>query len=528
VTGSANRGRLRDIVGLAATSLLGLLLFLSTAAELRADAREALQKAVALVQEGRLAEADQQAHLALSNPQTRAVAYSVLGTIRFQQNRLPESVVFFQKAIRVDPRLLGAHLSLAEVYTIQEKPELAVGLYQRILTLDPSNATARLGLARSETQKGNYQRSLELAQPILPVLKQSPDGLLVLATDYLKTGNRTAAADLAKDWAQLTDTPPAWSTKFALLLAREEVVPEAIEILERVKRTSPPSYELAFNLAGVYLLKNDQAAALESYDQALVLNPTSVPALRQAAGIAERQGELERSLSYWIRAKKIEPDNPEILFGFGRVCLKMDLLDDAEPALTKAASLRPDDTSYQYALAATKVGKRQFEAAQGLLEGLIKARASDPQIQYAMGSVLYLEGHLPEASTHLQESVRLLPDQLAPYYYLALVARDQGKDAEAIGMLRDLLHRYPDHASSCEVLGTLLMSAQRYPEAEISLERAVQLNPKSVKANYQLGLLLSRMGKKDEADKRLEVAKSLRQEDESNSRLQLRLLDPDQ
>jgi tetratricopeptide (TPR) repeat protein len=206
----------------------------------------------------------------------------------------------------------------------------------------------------------------------------------------------------------------------------------------------------------------------------------------------------------------------------------MDLLDDAEPALTKAASLRPNDPSYQYALAAAKVGKRQFEAAQGLLEGLIKARASDPQIQYAMGSVLYLEGHLAEASTHLRESVRLLPNQLAPYYYLALVARDQGKDAEAIGMLEDLLQRYLNHASSCEALGSLLMSAQRYPEAEISLTRAVQLNPKSVRANYQLGLLLSRMGKKDEADKRLEVAKSLRQEDEANSHLQLRLLDPDQ
>jgi tetratricopeptide (TPR) repeat protein len=72
------------------------------------------------------------------------------------------------------------------------------------------------------------------------------------------------------------------------------------------------------------------------------------------------------------------------------------------------------------------------------------------------------------------------------------------------------------------------MSAHRYPEAETSLENAVRLNPKSVKANYQLGLLLSRMGKKDEADKQLEVAKSLRKEDEASSRLQLRLLDPDQ
>jgi Flp pilus assembly protein TadD len=54
----------------------------------------------------------------------------------------------------------------------------------------------------------------------------------------------------------------------------------------------------------------------------------------------------------------------------------------------------------------------------------------------------------------------------------------------------------------------------------------VRLNPKSVKANYQLGLLLARMGRKAEADKQLEHAKTLRAEDEASSRLQLRLLDP--
>jgi tetratricopeptide (TPR) repeat protein len=117
---------------------------------------------------------------------------------------------------------------------------------------------------------------------------------------------------------------------------------------------------------------------------------------------------------------------------------------------------------------------------------------------------------------------------LASYYYLALVARDQGKEVEAIQMLEKLLQRYPDHGLSHEVLGGLLVSAHRYPEAENSLENAVRLNPKSVKANYQLGLLLARMGKKSEADKHLEIANSLRADDQSNSRLQLRLLDPGQ
>jgi tetratricopeptide (TPR) repeat protein len=506
--------------------LCSCLLVLCTAA-LAVDAREALQNAANLVQQGRLQEADRQTHLALSDPDTRAVACSVLGTIRFQQKRLGESAAFLQEAIRLEPHLLGAHLSLAEVYLLQNKPGLALGLYRQILELDPLNSTARLALARAESEKGNYQRSLDLAGPIFPALKQIPDGLFLLATDYLKIGARAAAASLANDWMRLADTPPAWSMKFALLLAHGGVVPEAIEILERARQAGPTSYELAFNLAGVYLLKNDRARALEYYDLALSLHPDAVPALRQAAEIAEQQGELERALSYWIRLKKIDSNDSETLLGFGRVCLKMDLLEDAEPALTQAASLRPDDPSYLYALAATKVGKRQFEAADGLLKDLVNKKPDDSQLQYALGSVLYLEGHLADADQRLRESVRLRPDQLAPYYYLALVARDQGNEADAIQRLEELLRRYPDHALSCEALGGLLMSAHRYSEAENNLEKAVRLNPKSVKANYQLGLLLARIGKKDEADKRLEIAKSLRTEDESTSRLQLRLLDPD-
>ena len=520
-------GSRAEIGGRFCSSLLCFLI-LAFAVSLRADSREALQKAADLVQQGRLDEADQQARLALADPQTRAVACSVLGTIRFQQKRLPESVKFLQEAIQLEPRLLGARLTLAEVYSIQGKSEPALALYRRVLQFDSSNATARLALARAEADKGNYQKSISLAGPALAALKQSPDGLLLLATDYLKTGDRTSAAALARDWELLPEVSPEASIKFALLLAKEGVVPQAIELMERAKQSGTPSFELAFNLAGAYLLNKDNARALENYDLALSQNSQSIPALLQAAATAEKNGELERSLSYWMRARKLQPDDPQILLGFGRVCLKMDLLDDAEPALAKAGRLRPDDLSYQYTLASAKVGKKQFDAAQAIMEKLVAKQPQDSQLQYALGSVLYLEGHLADAASHLTESIRLQPNQLASYYYLALVERDQGHDAEAIERLEKLLQQYPDHAPSREALGGLLMNARRYDEAEANLEKAVRLNPKSVKANYQLGLLLARIGKKADADKQLELAKSLRTEDESNSRLQLRLLDPEQ
>jgi tetratricopeptide (TPR) repeat protein len=489
--------------------------------------REALERAAALVEEGRLQEADQQAQLALSDPQTRAAACSVLGAIRLRQDRVAEGAELLQEAIRLEPRLVGAQLNLAQAYSLQGKEAQAVPVFRRVLELDPANATARIALARSEAEKGHYARSLELTKPVAAEARQSPDGLLVLVTSYLKTGDARAARALVEDAKRLPDAPGAWSAAFAERLVRGGLVAEGIDVLESARSSAPSSYELAFALGGAFVAKPDPARALEAYDAALALKPSSVAALRQAAMVAERNGELERSLSYWMRAKKLAAEDVQVLLGFGRVCLKMDLLDDAEAALESAAARKPGDPAVAYTLAVAKVGKRQYEAAQTLLEPLVRKRPQDAQLQYALGSVLYMQGHLAEADERLRESLRLDADQLASPYYLALVARDLGKDAEATSRLEELLRRHPDHASSCEALGGLMMNARRYDEAERLLRKAVELNPKSVKANYQLGLLLARTGRKEEGDKQLALAKSLREEDDKTSRLSLRLLDPE-
>jgi tetratricopeptide (TPR) repeat protein len=498
-----------------------------TAQSARVDGRAALKAAVALVQQGQLAEADREAQRALADPDTRAVANSILGTIRLQQNRLDDSVKLLGEAIRLEPRLVGAQLSLAQAYTLQNRPDLALARFQAVLKLDPDNPSARLAIARSEVEKGNYEQGLALLGPVQSALRQSPEGLYIVTAALLKSGKREEAAPLAADWKRLTNVPRAASISFGLLLVQEGAIDEGIAVLEHTAQSYPPSYELAFNLAGAYLMKKDNAAALAQYDVALGLNPEAVDALRLAAGAAERNGELERALSYWLRAKKLAPDDPGTLLGFGRLCFKLDLLEDADLALAKAASSKPGDIQYQYTLAAVKVGRRQYDEARSLLQPLVEAHPRDAHLRYAMGTVLYTQGHLTEAAEHLRESIRLEPDQLPSYYYLALVSRDQGNHGEAIELLEKLLVRHPDHAGANEVLGILLMSAQRPRDAEQRLRTAVELNPTSVKANYQLGLLLARLGKKEEADRRLAHAKTLREADEATSRLQLRLLDPD-
>ena len=445
---------------------------LASGALVSADGRQALQNAASLVRQGRLDEAVTQAQLALEDPEARAAAYSVLGSIRLQQQRLGDSARLFEEALKIEPGLPGAQINLAQVYVLQGKADRAIDVLRRALTADPSLAPAA-----------------------------------------------------ATTWTGVPGVPVAASVTFALLLVERGAVADAVGVLERVQATNPASYEVAFNLGSAYVLARQPARALEAYDAALAVSPDALPALRQAAALAEQQGQSERALSYWMRARRVAPDDPDVLLGFGRVCWTMDLLEDAEPALEKAARLRPDSAPHQYTLAAVKVGKRQFEAAQRILEPLVAARPQDARLQYALGAVLYTQGHLEEAATHLTESARLDPAPAASQYYLALVTRDQGREPEAIAMLERLLKQHPDHAGAREALGGLQMGAQRYAEAEANLREAIRLSPGSVKANYQLGLLLVRSGKKDEGDRQLAHAKTLREEDAATSRLQLRLLD---
>lgn len=508
------------------TSLACALVFVPLA--VRASATDALEKAQAFIQQGRFADADTAARAALNDPQTAPLANAIVGALKLQQKDAVGSLPYLKKAVQLRPSLIGAELNLAQAYSLLGKQDDALAAYYRVLQQDASNNSALTGIAFIELARKRYGSSLEAARHAAPFLKETPDGLLLLATDYLAINDKKAAAALATDWLQLTNVSPDWSQKFALLLANHDLPSEALRILEHAKKSDETSYELAFNLAGVYLLQNNLPKALENYETAAAIKPDSLTATRQAAEIAERNAEFERSLSWWIRAKKLKPDDADTLFGFGRVCLRMDLLEDAEPALARAVQLKPQEASFRYVLASARVGKKQFESAERLLRALIVEKPQDAELHYALGAVYYLEAKLDEAEPQLRESVRLNNHQLAAWYYLGLVARDEGKNEDAAAIFEQILKKHPAHAATYEALGTVLVSMRRYPDARQNLERAVELNPKSVKGNYQLGLLLTRMGSKQEAAKRLELARSLREDDQANSRLQMRLLNPEE
>jgi tetratricopeptide (TPR) repeat protein len=485
-----------------------------------------VEQCLELLRSGDLVLAEKEARLALSEPTSRAVAMAALGAIRLQQRKYDESVVFLQQAIQLEPRLVGARLNLGQVYLLEGKRDLARGALEDVLSLDSSNYEARSILARLQAEERAYKASLEIAQPILARLRQSPEGLVMLANDYLGEQNSKAARALVADWASLQDATPDSSLEFALALMKGNLTDDAIEVLEGAKRTYPASFELAFNLAGGYWIKGDASKASDNYRTALDLNENCVLCYLQLAKIATQQGKSEKALSYLIKAREKEPENPSVLFEFGKVCLQRDLFEDAVRALQKAVELEPSRDAYAYVLASAYVGERRCKDARMLLEPMLKKRPDDPVLNYALGAVWYEESELDDSEVYLKKSIQIQPVQIASYYYLGLVADKKGETGRAIQLFQQVVRDHPSHAPSYAALGAALLKEKKYAEAQQALQKAVELDPNSVVAHYQFSMLLGRLGRKDEADKELQVFQRLRERERSQSVMQLYLLTP--
>jgi tetratricopeptide (TPR) repeat protein len=487
-----------------------------------------IETAASLLGQGQLERAESEARSALETPSTRALALAMLGTIRVQQGKYSESVEFLKQALSLNPNLAGARTTLGEVYVLQDKPGDARAAFLEALRGDPANFNARFDLANLEASLHNFRRSLEIAGPMVSRLSKTEEGLLLLATDYGGLGKKAELAGLVEKWRRLSTPSENASIDFADLLATNGMVADASDLLQATEArvAAHPSAPLALRLGQAYMGLGDLERAETNSLLALTIDPNCTACELTLAQIAERQEISEKALSYLVQAKKREPENPEILFEFGKVCLQRNLLEDALPALEKAAALRPDRDPYVYLLASANVAKGDLAKAASLLTGLLERHPQDAILNYAMGTVYYLQGKYPEAESSFKRSLAIQPDQVASSYYLGLTYDVIGEGDEAVVILRDLLLKHPDHAPSYVKLGSILARKQQFEEAEQDLRRAVSLDPSSVEGHYQLGLVLRRLGKKAESEDQLTQWRRLQAEEESKHAVRLKLLLP--
>ncbi|HLN04338.1 MAG TPA: tetratricopeptide repeat protein [Bryobacteraceae bacterium] len=201
------------------------------------------------------------------------------------------------------------------------------------------------------------------------------DLYLYLARVYGKQQNAQAAVEVLDQGSKQI----AGSQKIRLALGADLVAVEkyaqASQILAEVIRNSPDELEAYPTLADAYGKMGQPKLATETL-RALAARKPDYPMVHLAIAqslLNDEPVDAPRVSEELALADKTSPDDYDVWYLRGKVCLRMNKVPEAIASLRRAIELRPADSSayYQLALAYRKSGqatlaKRQFEIVEYL------------------------------------------------------------------------------------------------------------------------------------------------------------------
>jgi len=181
-------------------------------------------------------------------------------------------------------------------------------------------------------------------------------------------------------------------------------------------------------------------------------------------------------------------------------------------ALSEQAASEKREAAYR----ANNLGVAMLEQykAKDAVEYFTRALQIKPDLLIARVNLSIALYYLPDADGAKREAEKSLvqdPNRLQPHYILGLIARAQNRFEEANAQFQNVLKIDPDDVGSNINVGQIFAQQKNYAEAVGAFRRAIAAEPYNETALYNLGILLTRTGHKEEGQRVLQKFQELKQ-----------------
>ncbi len=312
-------------------------------------------QAVALHQQGRLAEAETLYRESLMREPGLFGPRYYLGVMRMQQGRFEEAAAFLREALRLREQDLHTLVNLGMALRHLGRPGEALPPLARALELRPDLAEAHYQQAAALHELGRPDEAHEAVARAL-----------VLSPDHLK------AAFL-----------------HAVVLGDLRQPQEARAAYDRLLRHSPDHVEALNNRGLLAWEAHDPQPALADLNRALKLQPQHVPSLTNRALVLGATGRAAEALADYERLLALNPGNAETWNQHGAMLRLLDRSQEALESFERALALKPD-----FALALTNRGYLRWVLENRHDEAkadLTRALALEPDQSWLEGELFYLK-----------------------------------------------------------------------------------------------------------------------------------------
>ena len=302
----------------------------------------------------------------------------------------------------------------------------------------------------------------------------------------------------------------------------------AISEFRKATELDPDLVDAFVSLGQVYLEKHEYGRSIPPLKHALELNPDLLPAhqllgyalLAQgyaaeavphleraqetgALGIAEIEtGDLEKAVTHLAAALAQRPNDPDLLYYFGRACGLL-----SKQSIDTLLAAYPDSARAHQAMAENYFVLRQMPQAEKEFLAALKARPDTPGLHLELGNVYAGSSQWEKAEVEYQAQTKLEPGNAEAAYRLGSALLQQGKAREARAELIQADRLRPEMPETLYSLGKAALlagdssAAEKYWLKLLSIEKEGEL---AAQTHFALAGLYRQQGKTSEAARELQ------------------------
>jgi tetratricopeptide (TPR) repeat protein len=400
-------------------------------------------------------------------------------------------------------------------------------------------------------QKGDYAKAI-LEYQDAASYAQDPSIYNSMAKDYAILGKNELAISMGREAVRLSPDNMTYRRTLAEIFLNSLELDSAIVAFEGIVEHDPSDHEAWSTLAHIQQMRNP-AKAQKIYEQIIERFGPDGDAYFQLAQIHAAGNKIGNAIKALNGLLSIDPGNTEIKKGLADLYLRSENIDSALAIYNDIIELDSLNIEVRGAVARAYLMKHDYDKAAEQFEIVMgkDSITADEQIRFGQVFVSFIERDsavAPVAITMFERIRDKHPDDWRPCWMLGAIQNimrndslavvnftkviqlakwnpdgwvgvasfyyDHGKFNEAIDLLHEAEKFVTEEYRIYLILGISYQRIQKPVEAATALEKALQLNGKSLDATSALGLVYNELQRYEESDTMYERALGINAKDD--------------
>ena len=444
---------------------------------------------------------------------------ALLGIALGSEQKLQESDLYFERALRLDPSDVAVRRNLAWNQFQLGQLEPAKANLQKVLKLKPDDSQATLVLGMVEEELKDYRTAVRLLESVPDQVRQRPESIAALARVYYSLGNKVKARETLGGLQHQSLGPEA-AFLGGQVAAEMHDFETASSLFSAVWQTYPDTAKLGYNLALSEYRSGQFVQGERTLQRVIAAGRESSDLYNLLAWCLYKQDNFKGAAAALDRAIALDPADETNYLDGGMMLLEHHLYGAALDAAEKVLEVAPDSYRGHRLKALVELKMGRVNDAESLYRKALELNPADPQAITGLATAQLDKGNAHAAEETLKSGIARFPREALLYqgYGSMLLWGDASNssagEAHAVQLLRKAISLDGSLAEAHYQLGKLALREDRLREAQQELEAAVKLDPASAKNHYALAQAYRKLHRASDATREVDEFQKLKTKDE--------------